>query len=58
MKTKIKKIKESQALLDVWKLKENAYKKVAHLEIGAAIEKRLRDSIETAKKLNMLAVPK
>jgi hypothetical protein len=49
----MKKIEESKALLEVWDWKESAYRKVAHLDLDAALKKRLADCIQTAKELNI-----
>ncbi len=37
-------IREPKVLRDLWDVKENAWKRVAHLEFDDAIRKRLDDS--------------
>jgi hypothetical protein len=46
-----RKTKESKALNEIWEWKENAYRKVAHLDLDEALNKRLDDSIKTVKRL-------
>jgi hypothetical protein len=46
------KIEESKSMREVWEWKESAYRKVAHLDLDAALKKRLEDSIRTARELN------
>lgn len=45
--------KESQALLDVWEWKERAYQEVAQLPTLLALDKRLRDSLQTVARLGL-----
>ena len=52
----MKKIEESKSLNEVWKWKESAYQKVAHLDLDAALQKRLIDSIQTVKNLNIKTI--
>lgn len=49
----MKKIEESKALSEVWEWKESAYRKVAHLDLDAALKKRLDDCVRTVKELNI-----
>lgn len=45
--------KESQALLEVWEWKERAYQEVAQLPTLLALDKRLRDSLQTVARLGL-----
>ena len=45
--------KESQALLEVWEWKERAYQEVAQLPTPLALDKRLRDSLQTVARLGL-----
>ena len=46
--------KESQALLDVWEWKDHAYQEVAQLPTHLALDKRLRDSLQTVARLGLM----
>ena len=46
-------LKESKSLLEVWELKEMAYKEVEKLEIDKAINERLLKSIKTVNELGL-----
>ena len=50
--------RESKAQLEVWEWKEEAWREVCHLDIRSAIQKRLQDSMETAKRLGPRFRPK
>lgn len=45
--------KESQALLEVWEWKERAYQEVAQMPTLLALDKRLRDSLQTVARLGL-----
>ena len=45
------KLKESKALLEVWKWKDQCYREVAHLPLNAALARRMKDSKRTAESL-------
>jgi hypothetical protein len=47
----MKRIKDSKAQLEVWRWKEEAWKEVAHLDLGEAMRRRLMDSVRTADAL-------
>ncbi|MEW6235788.1 MAG: hypothetical protein AB1656_10415 [Candidatus Omnitrophota bacterium] len=49
--------KESKSLLDVWEWKESTYQEVADLPIEQALEKRILDSTQSAKKLGFALSP-
>jgi len=49
-----KKTKDSKALIETWKSKNEAYEEVKNLSIEDAISKRLSSSYATAKKLGFL----
>ena len=46
-------LKESKSLLEVWELKEMAYKEVEKLEIDNALSERLLKSIKTVNELGL-----
>ena len=45
-------LKIDKALEEVWELKKSCYEEVKDLPLSSALQKRLEDSIESAKKLN------
>jgi len=47
------KAKDSKALREVREWKARAYSEVADLDLDAALRKRLQDSVETARRLNI-----
>jgi len=50
----MKKFKDSKALIETWKCKNEAYEEVKNLSLEDAISKRLSSSHATAKKLGFL----
>jgi hypothetical protein len=49
----MKKIKDAKALREVWEWKEKAYREVEGLELDEALKRRIQDSLETSRKLNI-----
>jgi hypothetical protein len=47
----MKRIKESKALTEVWSWKEEAYNEVKHLDIEAAVSKRIEGTLATTHRL-------